>query len=412
MTLIRQALSASDDPPDAEVAAASRAVALAPAEARLLFALARIDRRDDTHPVADGMDWRWLLQLASDENALIALRDCIRNGDRELVPPNVEQQLAILSLDLQFRMRRLRDRLEQLLVALNRAGIAVMLLKGGALACTVYRSFTERAMRDIDLLVPRDCVKDARELMLDLNWAADPDLPDDGSYSTHHHLSPLRDLASRGLRLEIHRSVLPAGHPFRFTEDEIWSCAQPARVGEARALVMHPAHHAVHVAIHFAWSHMLKLGAWNAFRDLDALVTADLANWNEVISTAARWGASSCCYWTLRLGQELSHLAVPHAAMRALQPRGLPLAQRSLTRHFINGVARIGPACPSARLDQLLWNLAIQPRREGHGAVRPWLVSLDLRLALKGKRREAEAASESRLLSMRKSSRYISAILA
>ena len=382
--------------------------------ARLVFALAKANTKAATLPSAAGVgDWGRVLQLASDENALIVLRNALRSADRRVVPSEVERQLAILSLDREFRMRLLRNRLEQLLVVLNRAKIEVLLLKGGALAATVYDSFVARPMRDIDLLVRPEHADRARALMLTLDWCADPELPGDRSYSTHHHFPPLRDLAASGLRLEIHRSLLPAGHPFRFTDDEVWGGARPIRVGMGRALAMHPAHHAVHIAIHFAWSHMMKLGGWNAFRDLDTLDGAGMLDSSDFTRTAMRWGAASCCYWTLRLARELSAFPVRQSVLHELRPRLPEIVRRSLSRHFANGATQTGPGCPSARLDQALWSLAMQPHRDGHGDVRPWLVSLDLLFALNEKARHTEAAlSESPFLQMRRSSRYISTILA
>ena len=382
-------------------------------EARLVFSLARTqgpseDFGDSLRSIAN---WHRLLQLASEENALIALRTAVRH-ERGVPPASVERQLAVLALDREFRMRQLQNRLEELLLALNRSRIDVLLLKGSALASTVYGSFIARPMRDIDLLVRPQQAHKARALMLGLGWTVDPELPGDRSYGTHHHLPPLRDASASGLRLEIHRSILPHGHPFRFTENEIWNAARPATVGAGRAFVMHPSHHTVHIAIHFAWSHMLKFGAWNAIRDLDALSGADLLDWNDVVATAERWGASSCCYWTLTLARILSDLVTPDAITRALRPGLLEIVRRSLARHFVNGVARTGLVCPSARLDRALWSLAMQPTREGHGDVRPWLVSLDLLFAFREKAREIEEASESSFLLMRRSSRYISALFA
>jgi hypothetical protein len=358
-------------------------------------------------------DWNRLVQFASEENALIALRKCLAGDAGKTIPVNVERQVAILSLDREFRMRRLQERLEQSVVALNRAGIEPLLLKGGALAYTVYCSFAARPMRDIDLLVPPDRADDARSIMLQSGWQLDPELPGDRSYDAHHHLPPLRDAVSSGLRLEIHRALMAAGHPFRFTRDELWSAARRVQVGAGHALVMHPSHHAVHIAIHFAWGHMLNLGAWHAFRDLAALATKGVLDWSDFARTASRWGASTCCYWTLRLGRELSALPVPDGVLHQLRPRLPELVRRSLTRHFVRELARNDAGCPSARLNRALWTMAMQPERCGHGAVRPWLVSLELLSAFHEKTRLAEDGSpESALLQLRRTGRYLSEIIA
>lgn len=184
------------------------------------------------------------------------------------------------------------------------------------------------------------------------------------------------------------------------------------RVGGGHALIMHPSHHAVHIAIHLAWSHMMRLGAWNAFRDLNALNAAHALDWSDVIAIARRWGASSCCYWTLRLARVLSGLVVPDRAIQELCPQFPELVRRPLTRHFVNGVTRGERVCPSVRLNQLLWNLAMQPSQCGHGAIRPWLVSLDLLHAFKEKAdNTTDVGFDSPFTLMRRSGRYVSEIL-
>ncbi|MFL5613863.1 MAG: nucleotidyltransferase family protein [Gemmatimonadaceae bacterium] len=385
----------------------------ADAEANLVFRLAGETRSGSSLDFRGITDWRRLLQLASDENALIALRDAVRSYGPSGIPLHLERQLAIFALDRECRMRRLKNRLVEAVAALHRAGIEVLLLKGAALAHTLYGSFVARPMGDIDLLVKPERSGEARTIMLTLGWGADPELPGDDTYENHHHLPPLRDLEHSALRLEIHRSLLPPGHPFGYTEQEIWAAARQVTVGSVPAFVMHPSHHAVHVAIHFAWSHMLKLGAWNAFRDLATLSATGVLDWNEFARLATRWGASSCSYWTLCLGRALSGLTAPAEVMNQLCPALPEFVRRPLGRHFIRILARAEPACPSARLDQLLWSLAMQPHREGHARVRPWCVSLDLVSAINEKVRLAEGGgSESTYRQVRRSGRYITEILA
>jgi hypothetical protein len=268
-------------------------------------------------------------------------------------------------------------------------------------------------MRDIDLLVSPEHADEARLIMLETGWAFDPELPGDRSYDAHHHLPPLRDTSSSGLRLEIHRALMAGGHPFRFTNDELWIAARRVQVGDGHALVMQPAHHAVHIAIHFAWGHTLNLGAWHAFRDIAALATTGVLDWSDFARTASRWGASTCCYWTLRLGRELSALPVPAGVLHQLRPRLPEFARRSLSRHFVRELARNNSGCPSVRLNRTLWTMAMQPERCGHGGVRPWLVSLDLLSVFEERTRITDnALPESTLLQIQRSGRYLSEIIA
>ena len=382
------------------------------AEDHLIFRLARPCPAPITsHDLDRVRDWDRLLRVASEENAIIALRSCLKGANGSTVPPGLERYVAMIALDREFRMRQLQFRLERALEALNRAGIDVMLLKGGALASTVYGSFIKRPMRDLDILVRPEQADDARALMLDLDWAVDPDLPGDRSYGTHHHLPPLRDVGASGLRLEIHRAILPAGHPFRFTDEELWRAARRVTIGDAHAFVMHPVHHAIHVAIHFAWSHMLKMGGWHAFRDLGTLAAAEMFDWNEFVETALHWRASHCCYWTLRLAQTLADFEAPPSVLERLGPSLPEIIRRPLARHFLNELVPADVACPPPRLDRALWSLAMQPRREGHALVRPWLVSLDLLFALNDSDGDSSEERASFFDRMARSARYISNII-
>lgn len=381
-------------------------------EAALVFGMAR---GIVASPISSARpEWHRLVQLASDENALIALRDRLAALRKtEQMPIELERYVAMLALERVHRMGVLQTRFQQSLAALSAAGIDVLLLKGAALACTTYGSFVARPMRDIDLLVRAVDASSARAVLLEVGWESDPDIPDDSVYGTHQHLAPLRDAKVKGLSLEIHRSLLARGHPFRFSEDEIWEAAQPVTVGSAHARVMHPDHHSVYLAIHFAWSHRLKSGAWHTFRDLDALTTAGALDWERMARTAREWRALSCCYWTLELGRHLSGLPVPEAVLNQLRPAMPEVMRRLLARHFLNGLSRNGRACPSLRLAQILWSLAIQPHREGHGAIRPWLLAQEVTSAFVQRARQgAQEGRDSVLIRMHRATRYLTELLA
>ena len=382
-------------------------------EARLVFQLAGASPQWVAADAdATSLEWSLVLQLAAQENAVFAVRDHLRRFSPGMVPTAVERQVTILSLDREFRMRRLRQRFEESVAALNATGSVPLLLKGAALASTTYGSFVARPMRDIDFLVNAGDAQAVGNLMLRTGWIHDPSLPDNRIYAGHHHLAPLLDGSGTGLRLEIHRELLPAGHPFRYTINELFASARSASVGSGRALVMCAAHHAVYAAIHFAWSHMMQVGSWHTFRDLITIERAGDLDWSEFAEIAKRWGAGTCCYWTLRLGRALSGLTVPGAVLHRLQPSLPRAALTRLERHFTQFLLRNELSCPSVGLDRLFWTTAIQPGRQGHGAVRPWLVSPELRVA----RGETMRTSSSRrvLLQMSNARRwglYLAALL-
>jgi hypothetical protein len=352
------------------------------AEARLVFHLAGADASAFISNLPlQRFDWNLLLRTATLENALVAVRDYFRSVQPGVMPLPVERQLTILSLDRELRMRRLERRLVESVTALNARGVTPVLLKGAALASTVYGSFSRRPMNDIDILVKPEEEQRAETVLLSAGWMRDAAVPDEFYYREHHHLAPLLDEKGTGLHFEVHRDLFPPGHPFQYTHDELLRSARPITVGGARALVLSPAYHVVHAAIHFVWSHMMRTGGWNTLRDLGTLQRAGCIDWSEVIDIAERWRATSCCYWALRLGRSLAHSFVPEWVLERLRPQISPVVLRVLERHFIQFLTRRELSCPSVYLERALWTKAIEPTRLGHGTSRPWLVSPDLQQA-------------------------------
>ena len=349
---------------------------------RLIFALAgELPGAATAFVPRDGSEWARVLQLVWDEGATARLRDFFRVLPRGRVPAEVERQLALIALDREMRMRILEQRARESVAALRHHGIDVALLKGAALATTVYGSFAARPMNDVDLLVRPQDAERARDLMLHNGWERDSSLPGDDAYSTHHHLAPLVDSRGSRSRLEIHRALLPPGHPFALTTGDVWQHTRTVEMGTTEACVLDGNLHAIHVAIHFAWSHTMRAGAWHAFRDLGSLQREGLLDWDRMISLAIDVRAASCCFWTLLLAREMSALDVPDDVLEALAPDITTGLRSRLERHFVHVLLRQDSTHLSLRLDRSLWNLAIQPEQQGHGAVRPWLVSAELTTA-------------------------------
>ena len=344
-------------------------------EGHFIFALAADDMGvAQLQQPAPDMDWSRLLQIAWDEGAVGALRNRCRGLSPDVIPMDVQRRLACLGLESDLRSRSLHDRARASLAALASAGIEVVLLKGAALAATAYGSFAHRPMNDIDILVDLGRAEEARAVLLDAGWMSSHSLPGDDGYRTHHHLPPLIDSLGRGLRLEIHRDLFPPGHPFRVTPHDVWRDRRPAALAGIQTFVLEPNQHVLHIAIHFAWSHGMRVGAWHAFRDIATLDRIGSIDWAEVVQLALRTRASTCCYWTLRLARAMGGVDVPDEVLLELAPTAGQALLRRLERHFVEMLTKRDPTPVARRLERAFWNLAMQPGRLGHGESRPWNV--------------------------------------
>jgi hypothetical protein len=367
-------------------------------EARLLLLTAGGSENDAriAQLAAGPVHWERALALAEVERAMPVFARRICAVGAEALSPEVASMLWRHSQVAAFRLSHLAARLGETLDHLAAADVDVMLLKGSAVAATVYRGLDERPMADLDLLVDGSDEARAVECATEAGWRAEPRGAGAAIYQEHHHLAPMIDQTDAGFALELHREVLPPGHPFGLTAERVWARRQQREFHGRPVMVPHPADQLLHACLHFAWAHMLGTGGgfWRTVRDVSALLSRGGVGWAELVEGAQAVRAESCCFWTLSLGVAVEALEVPGEVLRELRP-GVPrVLERVLQRHLLQQVLPSEGACPSVRLRRRLWEAAIQPGRSGHGAARPWSRSAEWReFEASGPRNRAEPAA-------------------
>lgn len=304
-------------------------------------------------------DTQDLTRLALLENATAVLHARLSALPCSFLPADARTQIGNLALAWTLKLRLLERRLGEAVTLLAAHGIDVTLLKGAALAQTVYRGFVDRPMADVDLLVDASRARQAHALLREHGWARIETAMPDVAWDEHHHLTPLSDLSGSGLRLELHTAPLEPGHPFALGASELRATASLVPLNGAQVRVPEPHLHAVHAAVHFTWSHRFESGGLNAMRDLMALHAAGALDWDTLVSTARASRAEHCCYWALRLARATAGLAVPDAVLADLRPAHGARALRVLERHLTQVMFRDPTACPSVVLRRRLWAAAL-----------------------------------------------------
>ena len=347
-------------------------IALDP-ETRLLCLAAGSDNDSMIERAVDaGVDWARAFRIAERENAFPVFWNRIAPYATRVAPPAIAEQMQRRSLVAEFTLRNQERLLENGLRSLSEIGLEVMLLKGAALASTIYGAFTRRPMGDVDILTHPSDAQRVWDRLLERDWEWHRDMGLDDFYAGHQHLPPLFDRARAGASLEVHTDLFIPSHPFGRLAELVWSDRQPAKVGAAATWAPSPSHLLLHACIHFAWSNELERAGWNCIRDVDALSRSGLVDWDELARLARRVRAATSVYWTLRLSRVLAQAAVPTEVLQALAPQRSPTALALLERHFVAGLFDESIGCPSTRVRRALWETAIEPKRSGHGRARPW----------------------------------------
>jgi len=347
---------------------------LVPPEERLLLLTAGGPGNDAAirEVAANGVDWQRFLGLAQIERAVPVIYPRLRTVVGEYVPAALLDQMRRLALVSDFTMLHLESRLRESLRVLHDSGVRVMLLKGAALAHTAYSGMRQRPMSDLDVLVDSSNAQTARRVLLGAGWRDFVGgIPRD-VYDHHHHLPPLHDTRAPELQLEIHTALFPERQPFTFALAELWTRAEPLGPAVSSAFAPNPVHSLLHACLHFLWSHQGRFGAWRTIRDVDALTQRGSVDWDDFVAAARESRGGTSCYWTLRIAEAAAGVNVPATALEQLRPARSAYVLQALERHLLRNLFPVEFECPSVMLDHALWELAVMPRRSGHGAIRPW----------------------------------------
>lgn len=343
-------------------------------EARLVFRSADPGHRPEemTAIARDVSDWDRFVVLADGELATPALWRALR--DPAAIPPEVGDYLRRGAMFGDFRMQQLAERLRETVAAFAARGVPVTLLKGAALGAIADATFRLRPMTDLDLLVSVADVPRAREAIIAAGWSETQDpalhaLLGEG----HHHLPPFLDARLPGMRLELHTALFPDDHSFAFDEAALGREAVAAPAPFAGARVPSLEHLLLHAAIHFAWQHTMRFGAWRTFRLVGMVVAQPGFSWDRFLAVARAARALTAAYWTLRLARQMCGLAIPPGVLDALAPPTPEFARAAIERHFIAAlVPGEAPPSPSIGVSRLLWRAALRPRWSGHRTPGRW----------------------------------------
>lgn len=359
------------------------ASAVLPPEARVLLTTVRgTDRpaRSSGPPIPErgagpppeALDWEALYALLVRERASAALHPAAERLGLEIPSPWNDRFRALGAVS-GFRQQALLEELERVVERLADEGVRVSLLKGAALALTVYPHPLDRPMGDLDLLVTGGRVAEAWEILREAGWVWHRESYPMELYENRQHLPPLEDPGRNGRVVELHDALFLEGHPFRFGPRELTESARPLDCGSATVLVPGPTAHLVYTCLHFAWAHCLGKGGWRTFRDVQALVSARDFRWSEFERLARASRAERPCYWTLRLARELGGVDVPAGILAALEPTGFPApVLRALERHFTLVLFHPTGGCPSVAVTRGVWRAAMVPAGRPSGSTRPW----------------------------------------
>jgi hypothetical protein len=331
-----------------------------PAPTWLLAGLRALGR-DQPPPPPPDLDWETLLATADAEDLLPALGHVAAALPAPGLPAGVRERLERALMTARARHLVMTAELARVLRGCRAAGLPVIVLKGPALAETVYPEPALRPFADLDLLVrPEDrLAMDALLRDLGHRRRADEhswefDIAWDGAtlYET-----------PAGVRVDLHWALLTEA---RFACDHreqrgVWDRAAPLTLAGEPALGLGREDLVLHLAAHLAVHHSLAglLRYWDLALVLER--TADL-DWTALAARAVRWRVRRALYFALQGACAAFGAPVPPGVLAALRPGGPRAA-------LLGALVRRLPADRLQRLEYLVTLLLVDRGRDLGGTL-------------------------------------------
>ena len=296
--------------------------------------------REEDWAALSPADWDLFLKVARVEGvAPLAYWHFKEANWPAAVPESVRESLADAHRRTAVRNMLRFQELGRILDALAEAEIPVIVLKGAALAATIYPNIALRPMGDLDLLVPRRQVRKAVRLLAPLGYHEPvPEMAPLLGQAVWHH-TELRRTAEQNfrLKLDLHWNMIAPGVENRSpSPDWFWEQTQPIAVPAQRAAVamdqsrkqqqkradraLTPTAQLLHLSAHIALQHELVKASLLWLYDLYLLAhrESERLDWAEAVARAREFRWSRALHGALMAARERFDLPLPDGVLADL----------------------------------------------------------------------------------------------
>ncbi len=284
----------------------------------------------ETTPPGESLDWDRTMSLISREALAPLVYAGLPSTDAR-VTSGGRALLRAASLVTEVRSKALVEpTFREALATLHHRGLDPIVLKGMALAHTVYPRPVYRTLADIDFLLPREQVDEARLALSRLGFGSNVE-----EAPTEYHLRPL--YSSQGqISVELHFHLLPEASPYTISLDSFRARSTVSVVAGVEARVLAPTDLLLHSCIHLSYSHRYRWYVLRGLTDILAITThfGNDLDWNAFLTETRRSRTVGAVYWPLWLSRSwlgapipdevFSSLAVPAALVKAMEVVATP----------------------------------------------------------------------------------------
>ena len=268
--------------------------------------------------------WEAVLHLA-EHNRLLPLLYDEAHRENIVVPTGVQQELREAFIQAAAEAAVRAKELRRVVSALDHAGIPVILLKGAALALSVYRNPALRLMGDVDMLLRRDHLPEALQVLETLGFQSARGLSGaslDFAVRWGGEMTFSKRTSRGRLSLDLHAHLLSGPWTRRASAvdlEALWERARALDLDGVQAFQLSLEDNVIqlcqHAGIHHTYAYVLSL------IDIDRAVAAPGGmDWGLLVQRARRFELSTATYFGLRFTTEMLSTPVPERVLAALRP--------------------------------------------------------------------------------------------
>lgn len=215
----------------------------------------------------------------------------------------------------------LNDALRQLSVQLISSGVRVCVLKGMALASSLYPAAPTRPSGDLDILVQKSEIAEVKHALVSLGYC-DMGIEPEAHQAWGNHLHMWRP-TSNGARviIEVHwHLVHDPGFARRINLEASMARSMPVDFGGSTAMVLDPVDQLIHACAHLLLHHSREwIVGW--LLDVHLLIAryGPIWDWVEVIRRAQDWQLAGALRYWVEITECYFGPSLPLPAQQALQ---------------------------------------------------------------------------------------------
>jgi len=256
------------------------------------------------------VDWNAVVDLSVDHGVMPLLHRCVKDHWRDAVPSVVRDRLDRLFAANAAVVGALRAELLELVIELTAAGVAVLPLKGPAMAAWLYGSAELRQFGDLDLFVAPGSVARAREVLRTRGYEFRSERSTD--------VLAVKAFASGDISVDLQCALARDVFRFPVTLQEVQERSRPIDIGGVTVHQPEPGDYLCVLCAHgskHCWSSLIWIADIAAFV---RMLGSDF-DWARLLDRAAAGGGEKQLLLGVRLAHDLFHADVPASVAERLR---------------------------------------------------------------------------------------------